>query len=104
MDRQVRVLEPRQPTVSVTDNPWVLWQPIDQPTGFTCTQCGQEHTGLRYLELTGTEPQIFPVLPRNPAQLTTVTSRIGRRQVCPACRGQTPTPPPVPQPRKRRLD
>lgn len=98
------VLQPQGVPIRHDDNPWVLWQPIDQPTPFTCTQCQQEHTGVRFLELQGTEPQIFPILPRNPAHLETVASRVGRRMVCPGCRWAKPKAAEMPKPRKTALD
>lgn len=98
------VLDPRGPAVTPSDNPWVLWQAVSNTSGYTCTGCGQERTGERYLELQGTEPQIFPVLPRNPAHLETVVSRVGRRQLCPDCRWTKPVVPEKPRRRKTQLD
>jgi hypothetical protein len=98
------VLDPRGPGVTPSDNPWVLWQSFRTSSPFTCTNCGQEQIGERYLELRGTEPQIFPVLPRNPAHLEQVTSRVGRRQLCPACRWAKPVLAEQPKRRKRTLD
>lgn len=98
------VLDPKGAAVSPSENPWVLWQSFTTPAPFTCTGCGQEKTGERYLELRGTEPQIFPVLPRNPAHLETVVSRVGRRQLCPACRWAKPVTPEKPKRRKTTLD
>lgn len=98
------VLDPHGTAVTPSDNPWVLWQNVTNPTPFTCTGCGQEKTGERYLELRGTEPQIFPVLPRNPAQLETTMSRVGRRQLCPVCRWAKPVTPERPKRRKTTLD
>ena len=100
------VLQPRDaPPATAADNPWVLWQPVTQPTPYTCTRCGQAQTGgERFLELVGTEPQIFPVLPRNPANLETVTGRVGRQVLCPACRWAKPVDPEPRQRRKTTLD
>ena len=100
----VPVLQPRGAVIRHDENPWVLWQPIAPPGPFTCTQCGQEHTGERYLELSGTEPHIFPILPRNPAHLVTATREVGRRMLCPACRWAKPGVPEMPKPRKTTLD
>ncbi len=98
------VLQPQGVPIRHDENPWVVWQPLDRPEAFTCTQCQEDQTGLRFLELTGTEPQIFPVLPRNPAHLVTATREVGRRMLCPACRWAKPGVPEMPKPRKTTLD
>lgn len=101
----VPTLQPHAPAMGRRDdNPWVLWQPIDQATPYTCTRCQHAGHGLRFLELTGTEPQIFPVLPRDPAALERMTSRVGRQLLCPACRWAKVEAPPKPKPRKTTLD
>lgn len=86
------------------DNPWVLWQPITQPTAYTCTRCQTEQHGERYLELTGSEPQIVPVLPRDPATVHRMTSRVGRQVLCPTCRWAKVPVAEKPKPRKTTLD
>lgn len=102
---QLALLQPHAPHEErLDDNPWVLWQPIVQSTTYTCTRCQAEQTGERYLELTGTEPQIFPVLPRDPATLQLMTSRVGRQLLCPTCRWAKPQAKEKPKPRKTTLD
>ena len=98
------ILNPRGPTEVPSENPWIVWQPLDRTDEFTCTRCGEKKTGLRYVELTGTEPRIWPVLPRNPAHLETVSSRIGRRVYCAECRHEQPKPQEAPKRKKRSLD
>ncbi|MCL8207216.1 MAG: hypothetical protein K6V97_03960 [Actinomycetia bacterium] len=85
-------------------NPWVLWQPVRGADPYTCSRCGATQTGERYLELGGTEPRVWPVLPRNPAQIQVMTSRVGRQVLCPACRWAQPAPPAQPKRRKTTLD
>ncbi len=102
--QQPIILQPHGHAMPLSDNPWVLWQPVTQATLFTCTRCGVEAHGERYVELQGTEPQIFPVLPRSPEQIENMTSRIGRQVLCPTCRWAKPVTPVKPQRRKTQLD
>lgn len=98
------VLRPEGTPVVRSDNPWILWQPLTRADPYTCHACGQDHTGERYLQLLGSEVPVFPVLPRNPAQIQPVLSRAGRQVLCPACRWARPTEPEKPKRRKTTLD
>lgn len=98
------LLSPRGPADARQDNPWIVWQPLDRPEAFTCSRCGEEKSGLRYVELTGTEPRIWPVLPKNPAHLETVASRVGRRVYCEKCRRAQPAAKDPPKRKKHGLD
>ena len=105
MPNGIRVLDPRATGgQTVGDNPWALWQAMQSPSAYTCTFCGQEHTGERFLELTGQEPRQPVILPRTPQQWVVMQSRLGRRLACPGCRWARPTPVEAPKRRKTTLD
>lgn len=81
-----------------------VWQPVDRPDPYTCSQCGQTQTGLRFLELQGDERHRGHPLLSRPWQIAALSRQATRRVLCPACRGAKPATPERPKRRKTQLD